>query len=207
MNFNIASDFYPGPTSDPPAVYHRSPLAVSPLFGFSMSPLETRTEVAQLKPKETVDSPCSVTVTSAPGALLKWCIPCGKDLPLTEFYPSAINNNVKRCKKCANAQVYSSCKRQRARNPRLRFVAGVQKRVRAACGEKTPSWIGTAGAVQSLLEAAGWKSALSGAMRQLTLIQRDTSLGEWEPQQSVCVTTDEALLFPKLFGHTCASRR
>ena len=205
MNFNIASDFYP--PSDPPSAYHGSPLAVSPLFVLSMSPLETHTEVAQLMADETVDFPCSVTVTTALMPLLKWCIPCGKDLPLTDFYPSAINNNVKRCKKCANAQVYSSCKRQRARNPRRRFVAGVQKRVRAACGEKTPSWIGTTGAVQSLLEAAGWKSALSGAMQQLTLIQRDTSLGEWEPHHSVCVTTDEALLFPKLFGHTCASRR
>jgi hypothetical protein len=191
----IASTDFCLPLVDPREYPDYQSLPVIPLFSVSLPPLETHDEVALLLEDDTMESTPHVSST----ADMHWCIPCGKALPLNNFYPSAINTGVKRCRSCANTLVYASWRRERVRNPRRQFVASVQRRVKDANGDNTPNWIGTAGVVQSILEAAGWKSALGGSLRGLTLIQRDPSVGQWEPHHSMCVTTKEALVFPSLF--------
>jgi riboflavin synthase alpha subunit len=42
------------------------------------------------------------------------------------------------------------------------------------------------------MEAAKWQSKYSGSVQNLTLMQKDRTLGEWMPHESVCLTVDEA---------------
>jgi hypothetical protein len=122
-------------------------------------------------------------------------------LPLTDFYASAITRGLKRCKQCANAQVYASVKKGNARNPRRPFVYAVKRRVRDAHGDNTPSWIDITGVVQAILEAAKWRSKYSGSVQNLTLMQKKRTLGKWMPHESVCLTVDEARIAREIDLH------
>jgi hypothetical protein len=126
------------------------------------------------------------------------CVPCNKDLPLAAFQCSAIVNRVRRCRSCATALVRASARRERQRNPKRAFVARVQQRTRKLHRSLAPSWVGTAGVVQAVLEAAGWRSALGGSVRSLVLVQKRGATGEWTPRESVCVTAAEAVQFAEL---------
>ena len=126
------------------------------------------------------------------------CVPCGADQPMAAFQPSAIVKGVKRCRSCANALVRTSARRQRQRNPRRQSVSRVQRRTHQIHGTLTPSWVGSAGIVQSVLEAAGWRSALGSSERNLVVVRKQGAVGEWTPLESVCVTVAEAAHYPQL---------
>jgi hypothetical protein len=172
-------------------------LAESPLVSVSLSPLATHNEVALLLAGE-IGSPPNTASTPVAQQL---CAPCGKNLPLSDFYASAIKRGLKRCRRCANAQVYASVKRGNARNPRRPFVYAVKRRVRDAYGDDTPSWISTTGVVQAIMEAAKWRSKYSGSVQNLTLMQKDKTPGKWMPHESVCLTVDEARIAREIDMH------
>jgi hypothetical protein len=179
------------------------PLAMSPLSSVSLSPLDTTTdtyeEVALLSAEEIGPN---ITLTPAQ----QFCTPCGKDLPLNAFCASAIKRGLKRCRRCANAQVYASLKRGNARNPRRPFVYAVKRRVRHAYGDDTPEWISTTGVVQAVMEAAKWRSKYSGSVQNLTLMQKERTLGKWMPHESVCLTVDEARIAREIKLHRKTTR-
>jgi hypothetical protein len=184
--------------SESPSVYYTAP--VSPLSSAPLSPLDTHDEVALLLAEENRSPP---NITSTPAQ--QFCIPCGKDLPLNAFYASAIKRGLKRCRRCANTQVYASVKKGNARNPRRPFVYAVKRRVRDAYGDDTPSWISTTGVVQAIMEAAKWRSKYSGSVQNLTLMQKDKTPGKWMPHESVCLTVDEARIAREIDMHRKAA--
>jgi hypothetical protein len=208
--------------SESPSVYYTVPLSPLGLSTVPLSPFDTRDEVAFLAESPTVSAPLSPLDTHDEVALLfaeengsppnitstpaqQFCKPCGKDLPLNAFYASALKHKLKRCRRCANAQVYASLKRGNARNPRRPFVYAVKRRVRDAYGDDTPSWIRTTGVVQSIMEAAKWRSKYSGSVQNLTLMQKDRTLGKWMPHESVCLTVDEARIAREIDQHRKAA--
>jgi hypothetical protein len=188
--------------SEPPSVYHTAPS--SPLSSLPLSPLATLGDdvawisaelllsAAPLSPLDTHNEVALLVAEENGSPAQQFCKPCGKDLPLNAFYASAIKRGVKRCRRCANAQVYASSKKGNARNPRRPLVYAVKRRVRDAYGNDTPSWIGTTGVVHAVMEAARWRSKYGGSVQNLTLMQKQGSLGEWMPHESVCLTVDEA---------------
>lgn len=126
------------------------------------------------------------------------CTPCGRSLPEKAFYPSAVRRNVHRCRACSNRTIAKAAQKARKRNPHLRSVSEVQRRVRKAYGESTPAWVGVKGVVQSVMERCDWRSAFSGDKRALTLMPSDAvgiKLAAWHPSDTVCATEAEAAAF------------